>query len=138
MIVRSVDVNGDWLFGKGRNDYKSAKKAVAQCIQTRLSSFLGDCFFATTEGIDWFNLLGAKNQLALNLAVSAMILNTKDVISIAQLSINLDRDTRQITIKYDVQTNFGVVSAELPNPINLLLTEDGDPIVTEDGEFITV
>jgi len=109
MIVRAIDENGDWTFGKGKNDYKSENNAVAQKILTRLSSFLGDCFFALDEGIDWFNLLGAKNQLALNLAISGKILNTEDVVGIIQLSINLSPQ-RELTIKYDVQTVYSRIN----------------------------
>lgn len=106
MIVRAIDSQGDWLYGKGRNDYKSGRIAVAQSIQTRLSSFLGDCFFAKNAGIDWFNLLGSKQRIALNLAISAVILNTDNVTGILELSLNLSQN-RRITIKYNTQTTFG-------------------------------
>jgi hypothetical protein len=109
MIVRSVDVNGDWNFGKGKNDYVRDNDAVAQMIKTRLLSFLGDCFFATTEGIDWFNLLGAKNQIALELAVSAVILNSPNITGIKKLSLVIDGN-RQVTIKYNAQSTFGSIS----------------------------
>lgn len=106
MIVRALDSNGDWTFGKGQNDYKSANNAVAQNIQTRLLSFLGDCFFDVTAGIDWFNLLGGKDQLALNLAVSATILNTENVTGILQLFLTFTPRTRSISIQYQVQTIY--------------------------------
>lgn len=107
MIVRLIDSSGDWLFGKGQNDYLSANAAVAQNIKTRLLSFLGNCFFDTSAGIDWFNLLGTKNQLSINLAVSATILNTANVTGILQLSVNLTT-TRVFTISYRVQTTYSV------------------------------
>ena len=109
MIFRALDVNGDWLFGKGKNDYSSGNKAVGLNIQTRLASFLGDCFFDKSAGIDWFNLLGSKNQLALNLAVSSIILITQDVTGILQVSINTN-NVRNVTITYKVQTTFGTLS----------------------------
>jgi hypothetical protein len=62
---RSVDDDNDWNFGKGRNDYVRNIRAVEQNIRTRLNSFLGDCFFSTGSGLDWFNLLGNKNQIAI-------------------------------------------------------------------------
>lgn len=110
MIVRALDNNGDWTYGKGQNDYKSSNNAIAQIIQTRLSSFVGDCFFALQDGINWFNLLGGKNQLAINLAVSAVIINTPNVTGILQLSIVLNDITRVLTIAYKVQTTFSVLS----------------------------
>lgn len=110
MIVRALDANGDWTFGKGRNDYKSGKKALEQNIQTRLKSFLGDCFFDATAGIDWFNLLGGKSIPAINIAVAACLTNTLNVTGINQVSSVLDPVTRLLTISYNVQTTYGPVN----------------------------
>ena len=110
MRVRALDGTHDWTFGKGRNNYLRDNAAVAQNIDTRLNSFLGDCLFDSGAGIDWFNLLGNKNRLALNLAVSAVILNTAYVSGILQLSINLD-SARNLTITYRVQTVFSRISS---------------------------
>lgn len=113
MRVRQVDENNDWLFGKGRNNYVVDIRAVAQNIKTRLLEFLGDCFFNLGAGIDWPSLLGAKDQDALNLAISTTILNTEGVTGIRQLFINLNRVTRDITIQYEVQTAYGTTTQVL-------------------------
>lgn len=110
MRVRAIDSLGDWTFGKGANDYKVNLNAVAQDIKTRLNSFLGDCFFKRTAGIDWFNLLGGKDLIALNLAINATILNTANVTGLLQTSANLDHVTRIYSVTYIVQTSFGVVA----------------------------
>lgn len=112
MRVRSLDALHDWNFGKGKNDYKRDQDAVAQNIDTRLLSFFGDCFFNVSAGIDWWNLLGAKNQLSINLAVSRMILNTAYVTGIVQLSIELNVRTRNLHIVYEVETSFGRTASE--------------------------
>ncbi len=106
MIVRALSLTGDWEFGKGKNDYKRNLNAVTQNIQTRLMSFLGDCFFATTAGIDWFNLLSGKDRLALELAIASTILNTQNVTGLLQLFVS-ESPTRRITITYRVQTTLG-------------------------------
>lgn len=106
MIVRAVDDDKDWQFGKGKNDYKRSLKGLSQHIETRLMSVLGDCFFNTTAGINWFNLLGAKDTRALSLAVGSVILNTQNVTGLLQLSLNVDAK-RKITITYKVQTTLG-------------------------------
>ena len=119
--VRGIDGNGDWLFGKGKNDYKRNNDAVAQNIQTRLQSFLGDCFFAIDQGIDWFNLLGAKNELALTLAVSSIILNTEDVVSIDKLNVDINPNNRNATMQYTVTTVYSTItSTTLLDPSNLV------------------
>lgn len=110
MRVRALDSTGDWTFGKGISDYRVGNAAIAQNIQTRLSSFLGDCFFDLTAGIDWFNLLGGKDQLAINLAVNAVILNTEGVTGILQTSLTVSSN-RRISLVYRVQTIYSQLSS---------------------------
>lgn len=109
MRVRSLDSNGDWTFGQGLLDYKTANDAVAQSIRTRLQSFLGDCFFNLGAGIDWFNLIGSKNQIGLNLAISTTILNTENVTGILELFSELN-NARVFTVSYKVQTTYSTLN----------------------------
>lgn len=106
MIVRGIDSDGNWLFGRGKNDYKKNNAAIAQMITTRLKSFLGDCFFDVTDGIDWFVLLGGKSSQAVSIAVSSVILNTEGVTALLDLSVDLSQ-TRVITIGCSVETVYG-------------------------------
>ena len=138
MIVRTIDAGNDWTFGKGRNSYRKNIKAVEQLLQTRLQSFLGDCFFDIQEGLDWFNLLGSKNQLALELAVRTVILNTEGVTGIVSFSTSLNSSTRVFSMQYTVNTIYtgGVDAGLLTSTSSLILTEDGDVLTTEDGDGI--
>lgn len=135
MIVRALDVNGDWEFGKGQNNYKRNNEAIAQNIQTRLNSFLGDCFFDQSAGLDWFTLLGSKNLTALKLAVNACILNTAEVTQIVESEVNFDSANRLVTFTYTVQTIYTVlnVTEPLSSSSSFILTQDGDVLTTEDG-----
>ncbi len=137
MIVRAIDTQNDWTYGRGFQDYKSGNIAVAQNIKTRLQSFLNDCFFAKSVGIDWFNLLGGKSQLALQLAISSTIANTNFVSKVLQLSIELD-SSRELLVQYSVTTSFGAtINESLPFvPVDYLLTQDGNILTTEDGTEI--
>jgi len=116
MIIRSLDSNGDWTFGKGKNDYLSNQSAAIQLIGTRLKSFLGDCFFDILGGLNWFSYLGAKDQAILTLAVSSTIINTPDqdgnqiVTGLKQLSVVLNSETRNITIVYDGITIYSSIA----------------------------
>lgn len=105
MIVREVDVDGDWGFGRGRANFKSGNDAVAQNISTRLKSVLGDCFFDLEAGIDWFNLLGSKNRLGLELSERTTILGTANVTGILELTNTLDENRTQ-NISFSVNTVF--------------------------------
>lgn len=109
MRVRSVDFNNDWQFGKGKSDYKVDLDCLTQNIKTRLQSFLGDCFFAQTEGIDWWNLLGSKKILDLRLAVAAVILNTENIESMVEVDVKLDK-ARMVSITYSVVSVYGAIS----------------------------
>lgn len=109
MIVRALDINNDWTFGKGKSDYLTDRDAIAQDIKTRLYSFLGDCFFDITAGIDWFNLLGGKSKVDIDIAVNTVILNTNNVTGFLEISSTINNN-RMITIVYSVQTVFGPIS----------------------------
>lgn len=104
--VRAVDVNNDWQFGKGRNDYKYDLNAVSQNIKTRLQEFLGDCFFNQNAGVDWFNLMGSKRKLELNLSLSSIILNTQYVTAIVSFNFSVDQ-SRNAILNYEILTIFG-------------------------------
>lgn len=137
MIVRGIDENGDWIFGKSVNDYKVDKVALSQNIKTRLASFLTDCFFSLSSGIDWFNLLGSKNKLGLDLALSSTILNTEGVLKINSLLINYSED-RNITISYDIDSVYGQIKAVIPPSKSgqSIVTEFGDEITTQAGDSL--
>ncbi len=137
MIVRSIDSDGDWSFGKGKNDYLSANDAIGQNIKTRLQSFLGDCFFAMSAGIDWFNLLGSKNIIGLQLSIQATILNTTGVTRIVDFSLSLETN-RRLNLQYTVETIYsrGGLASAIESVSYLLLTEGGDILLTEDGSGI--
>lgn len=129
MIVRSLDQAGDWTFGQSRNNYFTGNMAIAQNILTRVSSFVGDCFFALNAGIDWWNLLGSKNQIALELSVSSIILNTYGVTGILDLEVGLDED-RKLVIRYTVST---IYTDRLTRNIGLsLLTTESGLILTDE------
>lgn len=76
-----------------------------QNIETRLQSFLGDCFFATNQGIDWFHLLGGKNRVAITNAISTTIVNTEGVSGLIELSVELDNN-RNLTVQYQATTVY--------------------------------
>lgn len=131
-VTRAIDLNNDWTYGRGKASYVTGLKGVAQCILTRLQSFLGDCFFDIEAGIDWFNLLGGKDIVALELSIRAVILNTQYVVSLEQLRLIVNAD-RNLFLIYKVRTVFGGV---LSKKLGVLLTESGDILVTEDGDPI--
>lgn len=121
MRVRQIDSNHDWTFGKGQNNYVTRRDAVKQNLNTRILQFLGNCFFDQGAGIDWFNLLGGKDTIAINLAVSAVILNTQDVTGLQELSLDLNRSTRALIVSYKVDTVYGTLVATFQQNFSTLI-----------------
>lgn len=117
MRVRAIDGVGDWSFGKGKNDYKIDISAVAQLLKTRLKSFLGDCYFDLTEGVDWFNLNGSKDIEELKLRISTVILNTENVTKLNEIFVTLGAN-RVFTIQYDVETIYGNINDETTQEVS--------------------
>jgi hypothetical protein len=139
-IVRSLDADHDWTYGKGKNNYLRQQDAIQQDIDTRLLSFLGDCFFDIVAGIDWWGRLGSKDRTRLELDIAAVIINTAGVTSLVQLSSELDPATRLLSVSYVVNTIYSGVTGfadTIAASANFILTQDGIIITTEDGNPIT-
>lgn len=138
MIVRGLDANNDWTFGRGKNNYLFSKAAIGQSIKTRLSSFLGDCFFDTGAGIDWFNLLGSKKEFDLTLAIRAVIFNTPGVTRLLEVSTVLDQN-RNLRVEYSVTVVAPSISSNtVIGSLNFLLDESGNILTDESGSGLVV
>ena len=118
-IVRGLDVNHDWTFGKGQQNYLQANAAIGQDCDTRLLMFLNDCFFDQSGWVDWLNILGSTNQQGLNLAVSGILLATAGVTAILQLSVAINTQTRDLTISYQVRTVYSVYAGQTSLSTNI-------------------
>jgi hypothetical protein len=73
---RAIDASNDWAFGSGVQSYLVGPTAINADIKTALLEFLGECFFALQDGVDWWNLTGGKNPATL----AAIILQCRKVI----------------------------------------------------------
>ena len=105
MTIRSIDGSCDWNFGKGRNSYNTDANAIGENIKTRLMSFLGDCFFDTQAGIDWFRLLGQRNgEKELILTCKNIILQSYGVVKVN--AIYWTEVNRQLTLNFNIDTIF--------------------------------
>jgi hypothetical protein len=106
MIFRQLSSVGDWLFGKGVNDYATNEDAINLNIQTRLQSWVGNCFFALSDGIDWRDRLDVGQQDALVDEIKSNILNAFGVVGINSVQAIFNGATRSFRIVYDIQTIF--------------------------------
>lgn len=119
MIIANLDSNHDWLFGQGLANYLNGNPAIGLNIETRLLSWVNDCFFDKLAGIDWTNRLGSKNQRALLEAdLRRVVLQSYGVTSIVSFDTVLNG--RNFSATYSVNTIFSKayinsVKMEIPN-----------------------
>lgn len=115
MTFRNLDGEGDWIFGSGKNSYVTENQEIALNIKTRVLSFLGDCFFATNEGIDYWNLLDYNKRDELENQIQSVIVETPGVQKLEQIDVLIGAN-RTFKVEYKVYT---IYSTTIENTIPL-------------------
>ena len=106
MIIRALNENKDWTFGKGRASYKQEQDAIALNIETRINEWKNDCFFNKLAGVDWGNRLEFRQRKLFTNEIKSIILKSDGVLQLINFSIVFDRNNRNITITYLIQTIY--------------------------------
>ena len=107
MRIRALDSNNDWTFGKGKSNYKNNQDAIKQNVVTRVKSFKYDWFLDIQTNIDWWNILGQKNnEEIIRSQVYKTVVESDGVLSIKSLELINDSTTRNLTIKISLKTIF--------------------------------
>jgi hypothetical protein len=106
MIIRSLTPAGDWTFGNGVGNYATNEAAVEENILTWLQSWVGNCFFALKDGVDWQNLLDVGQQQNLEDSLRLNILQRYGVVAVNSLVAVLNPRTRFISIVANITTIF--------------------------------
>jgi hypothetical protein len=107
MIIRNVDENGDWVFGKGKNDYKKDQDALEVSLKTRLKSWKFDCFFDEQEGIDYKNYLDRNTQTFLDNDIKRVTLQTDGILRINSFESEIAVDDREYSANMNILTIYG-------------------------------
>lgn len=112
VAFRNLTAENDMTFGKGLNNYARDNQAVGLDIKTRIQSWLNDCFFDLTAGIDWPNRLGQyQTRDLLDQDVKNIILKTPEVRGIK--SFSTDVINRVFVAQYTVITTFSQEFSDL-------------------------
>lgn len=109
MTFRAITGDNDWTFGRGIGSYLTANDAIIADVKTSLQFFLNDCYFAMSTGIDWWNLLGAKNPAARNniiLQCRQAIAQRQGVVRINSVSAVTDAETRKLRVVFNIDTIY--------------------------------
>lgn len=110
MKFRSLDANGDWMYGQGVGSYATGKAAIALAIATRLRLWRGECAFSTASGVDYTNLLDKGQEANLATALQNAILQTPGVVKIVSMPFSLNPRTRAMSVgPVTVETIYGQV-----------------------------
>ena len=105
MIIRALDTNHDFTFGIGKNNYLHGQAAIAENIDTRLLSFVNDCFFDINAGVDWFRLLGTHStEQEIILSCRRVILQAYGVVRVNRFSVSYTG--RTLRLEYNIDTIF--------------------------------
>lgn len=106
MKISNLDGFGDFTFGKGLQNYLTAQNAIALDIKTYLKLWTGNAFWALQAGVNWRQFLDKNQEARLLAALQTAILGRYGVMALTQLSANLDPRTRNIVVRYEVQTIY--------------------------------
>ena len=106
MIFRQLSATNDWLWGQGVGGYATGNQAIGLNIQTRIQSWVGNCFFSANDFIDWLSLLDVGQEQNLVLAIKLCILQSFGVVSLSSFSYTLNARTRKFSFTANIQTIY--------------------------------
>lgn len=109
MRYRKLDKDGDYSFGKNRNDFHvDTPETVAQAVVTRLRLWRGECFLDETEGTPYNpSILGKHTLDSYDFAIRERILGTQGVREILEYESILNHETRELTVIVKIDTIYG-------------------------------
>ncbi len=143
----------DWSTGdlcldaSGNIAVASAPYAIAQDVATQLSTFLGECWYDTTQGVPyWQQILGKRPPASLIVSLlEAQALNVPDVATAAATIGGIGTQTAMVVARgilgqmiiTDTEGGATALSIGSSGRIGLLSTGIGSPI-TSGGTYIEV
>lgn len=115
MRYRMLDINDDYQFGKGQQNFTYGVYAVAQAIKTRLKLLKNEWWENTQDGLPLFQNILGKNATTEHLVIvdsliKDRIINTKDVLSIE--NFKSEYANRNYMFSCKVNTKYGVITLQ--------------------------
>lgn len=101
MRVRTLDKNWDFQFGRSKQDYADESLGVAYDVKQKILCWYNDCFFDMTAGIDYKNLLGAKNsKKEIDNSVKKIIITNPDIAEMTYFESSITDRKYTATIRF--------------------------------------
>lgn len=119
---RNLGPNYDPLWGQGQANFLTDLDAVAQAILTRINLFEAEWWANLNDGTPmWQSILGApaslRQQQQISLLLTQRILGTPYVLSVSNVTLSFNANTRSMSYTATVQTRFGTaVVTNIPTP----------------------
>ena len=108
MKVRRLNKDNDWSFGNGKANYLKDNDAILQNVATRIKSFKNDWFLDGESHIDWFTILGSKeNKQTIINEVERVTLSTEGVTKINLIELS-ESDQRSAKISIVLDTIYSI------------------------------
>jgi hypothetical protein len=107
MIIRAIDENGDWTFGKGIQNYKTELDAIKENILTRVKEWKGDCFFSLQSGVDYNSYLDVGTKKYLDSDLIRVILQSFGVLRVDSYESKLT--LRGLVFSANIATIYGKI-----------------------------
>ncbi len=105
--VRALSSTGDFTFGLGSSGYLQGDAAIQQQASCNVKTILGEVFWDTNFGINWYGFLQSDQTQALALALQTTILNSVNVNGINTSNYSVNPQTREFeTQVWNVSTVF--------------------------------
>lgn len=115
MIFRSITASNDWTFGQGIAGYLTNEAAIEANVKTTLQSWVGDCFFAQQDFVDWYHRLDYGQEKNLQTELTSVVLRCFGVVAVSSVTVSLNRSTRQAIVTIKMTTIFSPSVALLVN-----------------------
>jgi hypothetical protein len=112
MTVRRLTADYDFALGHGLGDYAVEAESVAQRVETRLRTFLGEWFLDTGAGVPWLQGIEGGKPVDLPFSeaqIKAAIIETDGVLELSSFSLAFDPASRRLSVAAVVRTDFGSV-----------------------------
>ncbi len=112
MRYRALDEDGDMTIGN-KNAYIEGASAVRQAISTRLRQLIYEWWEQVEDGVPyWQKVITTRNTKEAERIIKQRIQNTKHVLSILDFNADWNNETRSLTIRAAIQSDYGTLTIE--------------------------
>lgn len=112
MRYRALDEDGDMTIGN-KNAYIEGADAVRQAVSTRLRQLIYEWWEKIEDGVPyWQNVITTRDTKEAERIIKQRIQNTKHVLSILDFNADWNNETRSLTIRAAIQSDYGTLTIE--------------------------